>query len=174
MDLKKGSLTNGIFIGMGSNLGDRPANLQQSLNLLQQEGVTLLACSPLYETPSWGKENEPAYLNAVVQLTSVLHPEELLQLLLQTEDMLGRDRPYRWAPRTVDLDLLYYHQEIRSSNLLELPHPRIEERKFVLKPLCDLAPGFQHPISLKNQATLLKECPDTSSITLWPDILRLS
>lgn len=172
MDLKKGSLTSGIFVGMGSNLGDRPANLQQALQLLQQEGIILSGCSPLYETPSWGKENEPAYLNAVVQLQTSLSPEALLELLLKTENKLGRDRPYRWAPRTLDLDLLYFHQEIRNTDQLTLPHPRIEERKFVLQPLCDLSPGFLHPVSLKNQESLLQECPDTSSITRWPAVLN--
>jgi 2-amino-4-hydroxy-6-hydroxymethyldihydropteridine diphosphokinase len=138
-----------VFIAVGSNLGDREAHIRaadQCLRLAAEfQAVTW---SPIYETrPVGGPAGQPDYLNAVVRVQSLADPRQTLRHLQAIEEQLGRERPQRWAPRTIDLDLLLYGRLVLDTPELTLPHPRMHLRRFVLQPLCDLAPDLTHPVS---------------------------
>ncbi|MCP1424023.1 2-amino-4-hydroxy-6-hydroxymethyldihydropteridine diphosphokinase [Paenibacillus sp. FSL H7-0942] len=129
------------YIALGANLGDREQTLFEALSLLDEHPhISVLRCSALYETEPVGYVDQPAFLNMAVAVQVMLTPEQLLTELLDIENRLGRVRDIRWGPRTVDLDLLWMHGETRDTELLQLPHPRMGERAFVLVPLSDIVP----------------------------------
>ena len=135
------------YLGLGSNLGDRLANLQRALALLSRLG-RVEAVSSLYETaPVGGPPGQAPYYNAVCRLVTELPPRELLRALKEIERELGRRPGPRWGPRPVDLDILLYDDRVVREAGLEVPHPRLGERAFVLVPLAELAPGVRHPVT---------------------------
>jgi 2-amino-4-hydroxy-6-hydroxymethyldihydropteridine diphosphokinase len=145
------------YIGLGSNLGDRKANLAAAARALEQApGIHRLRLSRLIDTAPVGKTDQPRFLNAVAQVRTTLAARELLELLLAIEARLGRVRGERWGPRTVDLDLLLYGREIIREPDLTVPHPRLHERTFVLGPLAEIAPRAVHPVFRKSAAGLLR------------------
>ncbi len=148
-----------IFLALGANLGDRAATLSKARAALQRAaGINLLAHSPLYETePVGGPEGQGPYLNAVVAATTELDPQEVLALCQELEREFGRERGEAWGPRTLDLDILCYGDQVLETPALVLPHPRLHERRFVLAPLCDLAPELVHPVLKKSVRRLLAE-----------------
>jgi len=134
------------FIALGSNLGSRLEYLQQAMELLQRlPELHVTAISPVYETDPVGYADQGKFLNAAVRLETSLAPEILLQRLMEIEQLLQRRRDIHWGPRTIDLDILFYDQQLISSADLEIPHPRLAERMFVLAPLHDIAPMWLHP-----------------------------
>jgi len=136
------------YIGLGSNLGDREEALTAAVAALRANpGIAVVAESSVRETEPWGGVPQPSYLNAVVAVVTELAPAELLRELLDIERTLGRDRSaqVRFGPRTIDLDLLLYGDETVAEPGLEIPHPRIAERRFVLEPLVELDPGLVIP-----------------------------
>ena len=136
------------FVGLGSNLGDREASLRSALaELHATPGIEVRAVSELRETEPVGYLDQPRFLNGVAELETTLQPRELLEALLDVERRLGRDRATgpRYGPRTVDLDLLLYDDLVLAEPGLELPHPRMHERLFVLEPLAELDPGLVLP-----------------------------
>jgi len=134
-----------VFIGLGANLGDAAQTLREALQALRaQPGIVLVAVSPLYRSAPVDAAG-PDFFNAVAELRTGLSPEALLQVLQAVERQHGRERPYRNAPRTLDLDLLLHGDERRDTPVLTLPHPRMHLRAFVLRPLADLAPGLCLP-----------------------------
>ena len=134
-----------IYLALGSNLGDRFANLQAAMVALPP-AVLVLEQSPVYETPPWGLTDQPAFLNMVLKGRTQLEPLLLLTYLKQLETRLGREPAARWGPRLIDLDILFYADLVLATPQLTLPHPRLSERAFVLVPLADLAPGLVHPL----------------------------
>jgi len=136
------------YVGLGSNLGDREATLRKAIRLLGLlDGVEVVAVSSFHETePVGGPPGQPRFLNAAAWLRVELGPEELLDRLLALEARLGRVRRERWGARTLDLDLLLYDDRTIMSDRLTVPHPRMHERRFVLAPLAEIAPGARHPI----------------------------
>jgi 2-amino-4-hydroxy-6-hydroxymethyldihydropteridine diphosphokinase len=136
------------YIALGSNLGDREQNLLQAIaeiGRLPYSRVTAL--SPCYETSPVGPRDQPLFFNAVLRLATALAPCDLLGHLQQIENgVFARTRSVRWGPRTMDLDLLLYGTEIIHEKVLTIPHPRMAERRFVLQPLCDIAPELIHPV----------------------------
>jgi 2-amino-4-hydroxy-6-hydroxymethyldihydropteridine diphosphokinase len=155
------------YIALGTNLGDRPANLHAAIESLPPE-VTVLAESRVYETPPWGYEDQPAFLNMVVKAETDLEPEPLLAYLKQREARLGRAQNFRWGPRLIDLDILFYDDLVLDSPPLVIPHPRLHERAFVLVPLMDVAPDLVHPLIHKKISELLAEV-NTEGITRYGD-----
>lgn len=147
-----------VFLSAGSNLGSRYDYLRSARALLGGLAQTrVLRCSPYYETrPEGVADEQPLYLNAVWEVETGLSADELLKNLQGIEEQLERTRPYENAPRTVDLDILFYGDEIIQEDKLQIPHPRLQERYFVLKPLCDLAPKMRHPQLEKNMSQLMK------------------
>jgi 2-amino-4-hydroxy-6-hydroxymethyldihydropteridine diphosphokinase len=134
------------FVGIGSNLGDRETHLRAAIDLLAaEEGIELVAVSQLRETEPVGPVKQGPFLNGAVQLTTDLPPRQLLERLLAVEQRLGRVRAERFGPRTIDLDLLVYGEEVVEEPGLTLPHPRLHERRFALEPLAELAPGLVVP-----------------------------
>ncbi len=130
-----------VYVGLGANLGEREAALRQALAALGQcPGTRVLRVSPLYGSAPVDAGG-PDYLNAVAEVATTLAPEALLQALQAIEQSAGRERPYRNAPRTLDLDILWFGDQVIDTPLLTVPHPRMAERAFVLRPLADLVPG---------------------------------
>lgn len=144
-----------VFLALGSNLGDRLHNLRQAIFSLPP-GVLPLRASPVYETPPWGVEDQPRFLNMVIEAVTPLQPLELLNHLKTQEKRLGRQESVRYGPRLIDMDILFYEDQIFNHAQLQIPHPRLHERAFVLLPLNDLIPEFQHPLLKKSITTLLK------------------
>jgi 2-amino-4-hydroxy-6-hydroxymethyldihydropteridine diphosphokinase len=153
--------TRTAFVAFGSNLGDRRRTVERALRALGgADGVALSAVSGLYETaPVGGPAGQRAYLNGVAEVRTSLAPPALLRLLRRIERANGRRRRVKWGPRTLDLDLLVHGRARVRSARLTLPHPRYHERRFVLAPFCDVAPGFVHPRLRRTNAALLRGLP---------------
>lgn len=136
------------FVGLGSNLGDREATVRAALEQLSQlPETTLLRVSSLYDSEPVGPEDQPDYVNAVAQLDTGLTARQLLWNLALIEKRLGRVRSQRWGPRTIDLDLLFFGDQVIDDDDLRVPHPEITRRAFVLAPLAELEPGLLHPLT---------------------------
>jgi 2-amino-4-hydroxy-6-hydroxymethyldihydropteridine diphosphokinase len=146
------------FIGTGSNLGNREENLKQAqAKLAAVSGIQILKSSKVYETDPVGGPPQGKYLNAVWEVETGLEPEALMKALLSIEIQMGRARAEKNGPRPIDLDILFYGNEIIDRPGLKIPHPRLQERGFVLKPLMDLAPGFVHPVLKKTISVIASE-----------------
>jgi 2-amino-4-hydroxy-6-hydroxymethyldihydropteridine diphosphokinase len=156
-----------VFIGSGSNLGDRLAALSTAVELLAPD-VRVLKPSKVYETPPWGYEDQPAFLNQVLQTDTELDPLDLLNYLKRIEQIMGRKATFRYGPRAIDLDILFYDGLIISIDNLQIPHPRAAERAFVLVPLREIAPGFMHPV-LNKTITELTRTIDCSGIKVYEE-----
>ena len=143
-----------IFLALGSNLEDRAANLQAARDALAPK-IRVVRESPLYITPPWGYTDQPDFLNQVIEVETILHPIPLLHRLKKIEAEMGRETTFRNGPRLIDLDILFYGQEIVEGELLQIPHPRLQERAFVLIPLNDLAPDFIHPVLQESVSEML-------------------
>ena len=151
-------MTARVFIAVGSNLGERLNLLKRAAKLAGQTGaLKIFRVSPVYETEPAGGPPQGKYLNAVWEAETDLNPEGLLQKLLEVEAGLGRKRGERNAPRTIDLDILFYGDQVVHQPGLVIPHPRLHERDFVLKPLADLAADLMHPKLKKTVKELLEE-----------------
>jgi 2-amino-4-hydroxy-6-hydroxymethyldihydropteridine diphosphokinase len=133
------------YIGLGSNLGDRLANLGAAIAAMEPE-VHPLECSSVYETPPWGYLEQPDFLNQVVKAETELSPADLLSYLKGIEDDLGRQETFLNGPRKIDLDIIFFDDAVIDSPPITIPHPRMESRGFVLQPLADLAPDLKHPV----------------------------
>jgi len=133
------------YLGLGSNIGDRLQNLQAAINALEPE-VHPVECSPVYETPPWGYLDQPNFLNQVVKAETELSPGELLRYLKEIEKDLGRQDSFLNGPRKIDLDIIFFDDAVIESPPITIPHPRMDDRGFVLLPLADLAPEFKHPV----------------------------
>ena len=150
--------TETAYLGMGSNLGDRLSHLTDALHLLKKaDEIRVSAWSPVYETAPVGYESQPDFLNCVVEIETALSPHALLDVCMRIEAALLRERTVRWGPRTVDLDILFYGDRVINEKRLTIPHPRLHEREFALRPMCDLAPEFLHPVCHATVAQLLEE-----------------
>lgn len=156
-----------VYIGLGSNLGDRQALIEEALRRLgDREDIRITAVSPVYETQPVGVVNQPPFLNAAASLGTALSPLDLLNALLDVEASMGRVRERKWGPRTIDVDLLLYGQDIVRQEGLIVPHPLLQDRAFVLAPLCDLNPEFIHPVYGRALKVLRQALP--SGVSLHP------
>lgn len=143
-----------VYLALGTNLGNRLQNLQAALDAFPPS-IVHRQSSHIYETPPWGYADQPAFLNMAVKCETGLGPESLLKRLKQLEVRLGREASFRYGPRRIDLDILFYGELVLESETLTLPHPRLHERAFVLVPLMELAPNLIHPVLKKSVAELL-------------------
>ncbi|MBL3656394.1 2-amino-4-hydroxy-6-hydroxymethyldihydropteridine diphosphokinase [Fulvivirga sp. 2943] len=154
----------GIYLLLGSNLGDKKNMLDQARNLISHEIGTIINSSALYETAAWGKENQPSFYNQVLKVQSELSAESILGKIQKIESDLGRVRLEKWGSRVIDIDILYYHQEVIENENLIIPHPGIPERKFTLEPLTEIAPDYIHPILKASNQELLYKCIDSLQV----------
>lgn len=156
--LEKQELRHTVYLALGANLGDRRANLKEALERLRAGGqIRLIRLSSLYETEPFGYQDQPRFLNMVVEAHTSFTPLELLDYVKLIEGELGRQPDFRNGPRPIDLDLLFYDDLILEEERLQIPHPRMRGRGFVFVPLADLAPGLLHPVYHKTVAELLDE-----------------
>ncbi len=143
-----------ILLSIGTNLGERRRNLQQAVQRLS-EGMMVTAVSPVYETEPWGEIDQPAFLNICLAATTVLSPQETLTFIKQIETDLGREPTYRWGPRLIDIDILFFADQIEETGNLTIPHASLAERAFVLAPLAAIAPDWAHPATGQTVAQML-------------------
>src|SRR5664280_758460 len=154
-----------IFLGLGTNLGDREKNLEQALDKIAEVIGIIVSRSSVYETESWGFQSSDQFLNMVIGVDTNLKPSGLLGRLLMIESLLGRLRDGKqYSSRIIDIDILLYGRQKVDTISLKIPHPRMHERKFVLIPLCEIAPRPVHPVFGKTMTKLLKECEDAGKI----------
>jgi 2-amino-4-hydroxy-6-hydroxymethyldihydropteridine diphosphokinase len=154
-------MNNGIFLLLGSNLGQPLANLRDASKKIERDAGKIWMRSSVYKSAAWGVPEQPDFYNQVLQIQSEHPPEILLQKLLHIEKAMGRLRLEKWGPRLIDIDILFYGQETRNTPSLQIPHPGIPERKFTLIPLVEIAGNWQHPVSKKSMSALLEQCTDT-------------
>jgi len=149
-----------VFLLLGSNLGDRLTYLKKATRSIEKEAGTVVRRSAIYRTESWGKTDLPEYLNQVLQIESALLPQALLSTLQQIEASLERTREEKWGSRTIDIDILFYDEEQISGPNLIIPHPLLQERRFVLKPMMEIAPLLEHPVFGKTIKQLYAQLKD--------------
>ncbi|RFU66895.1 2-amino-4-hydroxy-6-hydroxymethyldihydropteridine diphosphokinase [Peribacillus saganii] len=162
-------MKNIAYISLGSNIGDRVDFLRRAVSSLESDSeIKVTAISSLYETDPVGYTEQDCFLNAVVEINTSYKPEDLLERCLEIERLLGRKRDLRWGPRTIDLDILLYNQENIESETLFVPHPRLEERAFVIIPLLDLVdPGFVLPMRDQPLIAILDHIQGKEGVRLW-------
>ncbi|MDA8082645.1 MAG: 2-amino-4-hydroxy-6-hydroxymethyldihydropteridine diphosphokinase [Nitrospiraceae bacterium] len=146
-----------VYIGIGSNLGDREGNCTRAVARLEQKGLRVRKRSSVIGTKAWGKTDQPDFINLVVEANTSLGPCELLKVLLEIEEGMGRERTTKWGPRIIDLDILLYDDLCLETENLTVPHPLMQERDFVLRPMAEIAPAKIHPMLRKTMAELLEE-----------------
>jgi len=157
---------NKVVIILGGNRGDRIKLLEKEVDELLEAGKILVKSS-VFETEAWGGVAKGPFLNQTVQLETDLNPEQLLSLIQKIETNLGRKRDEHWGDRTMDIDILYFESSVVSTPLLQIPHPFIAERRFVLVPLAEILPDFIHPILGKSSLQLMQECEDKSEVSAF-------
>ena len=146
-----------VYLGLGTNLGDRQGNLQQAVDGLATE-LSIGTISPVYATAPWGVVEQPDFLNLCLLAETRMPPRELLHFLKQLEQRIGRRRAKRWGPRLIDIDILFYDALVYEDDILTIPHPYLAERSFVVGPLADIAPKHRHPqtgVTVAEMASLL-------------------
>ncbi|MBK8043768.1 MAG: 2-amino-4-hydroxy-6-hydroxymethyldihydropteridine diphosphokinase [Haliscomenobacter sp.] len=149
-----------VYLGLGTNLGDRLANLERATTLVQERIGTILLQSSVYQTEPWGLKDQPEFYNQVLLLETRLSPETILDLILEIEKEMGRIRHLKWDRRLIDIDILFYDREVLLLDRLTIPHPLMEKRNFVLAPLAEIAPGLLHPVLEKTISELAQASTD--------------
>jgi len=158
-------MTHTIYLSLGSNLGDRAHYLHEAISQLAPK-VKIITLSSVYETEPWGYADQPIFLNQVIKANTSLEPAELLAFLKEIEVSIGRQDTFRFGPRLIDLDILFYDDLILNTPKLTIPHPRIPERAFVLIPLAEIDPEMRHPV-LGKTIQELKTAVDTGRIMVF-------
>lgn len=155
---KKGKGSQIVCLGLGSNVGDREEYIEQAIFLLGKvKGIEVLKRSSNYETEAEGKIEQPSFINAAVEIKTTLSPHKLLKEIQEIENVLGREREVEWGPRTIDIDILLFGDQIMSEDTLQIPHPLLHERMFVLLPLKEIVPQTMHPVLEKTIKDIFEE-----------------
>jgi 2-amino-4-hydroxy-6-hydroxymethyldihydropteridine diphosphokinase len=161
-------LRSNIFLGLGSNIGDRVKHLNTAVSLIRSCGdIKIVQSSLIYETEPWGIKNQKSFCNQVLEINTSLSPEDLLIFVKEVEIKTGRTESQKWHEREIDIDVLFYDNEIISSEKFNLPHKEIQNRKFVLIPMCEIAEKFIHPVLNKSMNQLLIETKDISEVIIY-------
>jgi len=154
-----------VFLSLGSNIGEREAQLRQAIERLEAAGVQVVRTSSVYETEPQDLREQPWFLNLVLEVETGLAPIQLLATILEIEESMGRKREVPKGPRSIDIDILLYGDGIVETEDLQIPHPRLARRRFVLEPLAELAPDLRHPQSNRTMRDLLREVMGDNSFT---------
>lgn len=155
---------NKVYLLIGGNMGDRMANLDNALNLMESNLGKITLLSSKYETAAWGFTEQPHFLNQAILLQTDLLANDLMLAILNIEKSMGRERSIPLGPRIIDIDIIYFNEEIIDNISVTIPHPKMTARRFVLLPLVEIAPDYIHPILLKSNSVLLKECGDSLAV----------
>ncbi len=156
---------NRVFLSLGSNRGNRQEYLQTAVSALEKKAGKVLKASHIYETEPWKMNDGTNFLNQVILLETSLDTQQIMDLIIETETSLGRIRSTSgYEPRTMDIDILFFNEKAITSPSVTVPHPLISERRFILEPLCELAPNYIHPLLKKSLKQLLADCPDKHTI----------
>ena len=156
---------NRAFLLTGSNLGNRGDNLAAARDFINRQCGSIITASSLYETAAWGKTDQPAFLNQAVEVYTSLNARQLIRKILKVEKEMGRVREEKYGPRLIDIDILLFNQEKHNYHFLKLPHPEIQNRRFALLPLAEIAPDIMHPVLNKTITELLNECKDELEVS---------
>jgi 2-amino-4-hydroxy-6-hydroxymethyldihydropteridine diphosphokinase len=151
---------NDAYLLTGANLGNREQNLATAHELINEHCGSIIKTSSLYETAAWGKTDQPAFLNQALEVHTSLNAKQLMRCILKVEKMMGRIRKEKYGPRLIDIDILLFNNEKHNYSFLKLPHPEMQNRRFALLPLAEIAPGIIHPVFNKTITELLNECED--------------
>ena len=151
---------NTAFLLTGSNMGDRKKNLESAKTLIQQQCGAIVNSSSLYETAAWGKTNQPNFFNQALQVETKLSAEQLMKHILKIEEFMGRRRNEKYGPRSIDIDILLFNQERHDQAFLKIPHPELQNRRFALMPLSEIAAHVLHPVLRQTVSQLLKDSHD--------------
>jgi 2-amino-4-hydroxy-6-hydroxymethyldihydropteridine diphosphokinase len=158
------TVMNKAYLLTGGNMGDREARLKQAEQLLNEHCGKVTASSLLYETAAWGKTDQPSFLNQALELSTMLNAKQLIRKILKLEKIMGRERKEKYGPRIIDIDILLFNDEVFDIPFLKVPHPELQNRRFALLPLNEIASNTVHPILKKTIKQLLKDCPDTLEV----------
>lgn len=158
-------MNNGIFLLLGTNLGDRSQHLAAARALIGAKAGKIVKASAVYLTAAWGKTDQPDFYNQVIEIESILSPDDLLRTTLGIEEAMGRIRTETWGARTMDIDILLYGNVIVEREQLTIPHPRMNNRKFTLIPLAEIAAEVIHPVEQKSIRELLALCTDPLEVS---------
>lgn len=153
-----------VYLSLGSNTGDSRKILHSACEAIGKQIGKIISLSYLYETEPWGNKNQPPFINLALSVETTMNPGQLLKETLKIEKSFGRERIERWAPRTLDIDIIYFSTEILVTDDLKIPHPELHRRKFVLIPLVEIDPEFIHPVLNVSNSELLKRCNDVSEV----------
>ncbi len=154
------SKNNTIFLATGSNLGDREAMLREAAQLIQSHIGKTIATSSIFETAPWGNTDQPDFFNQVLKVESPLKPDAVLEKIFFIEETMGRRRTFKYAPRVIDIDILFFSNKIINEENIKIPHPLLHKRSFVLAPLLEIAPDHIHPVFDQSIRQLAKHCDD--------------
>jgi 2-amino-4-hydroxy-6-hydroxymethyldihydropteridine diphosphokinase len=153
-----------VYLSIGSNEGDRKANLLQAMSLIDKNIGKIARKSHIYETEPWGVEKQDAFLNMVVMANTTQDPRQMLEAITKIEREMGRVRREKWGPRLIDVDILFYGKRVIRDKGLEIPHPEIAERMFVLVPMMEIAADLEHPVLKKPIDQIYMDCKDLSEV----------
>jgi 2-amino-4-hydroxy-6-hydroxymethyldihydropteridine diphosphokinase len=163
--LPKFGIMRTAYLLIGGNLGDRKENLSKAVSLINEQCGPLTRASSIYETEAWGITDQPSFLNQALVISTSLNARQLIRRVLKIEEEMGRVRKEKLGPRIIDIDILLFENEIHDLRFLKIPHPEMQNRRFVLVPLAEINPSLQHPVLKKTIAELLEECPDNLEVT---------
>ncbi|MEM6396291.1 MAG: 2-amino-4-hydroxy-6-hydroxymethyldihydropteridine diphosphokinase [Bacteroidota bacterium] len=156
-----------LLIQLGSNIEPREIYLARARVLCDEKLGNLTNQSSMYQTAAWGRTDQADFLNQVIEIETDYNPEDCLTICQEIEQKLGRERHEHWGPRTIDIDLLVMGNRIVDTKDLILPHPRLAVRRFVLVPLCEVAPKIEHPLLKRSMRRLLTACRDDGKVLRW-------
>ena len=152
------------YLLIGGNLGNRKENLSKAVSLINEQCGSLTRSSSIYETEAWGITDQPSFLNQALEISTSLTARQLMRKVLKIEEEMGRVRKEKLGPRIIDIDILLFENEIHDLRFLKIPHPEMQNRRFVLVPLAEINHSLQHPVFKKTIVELLEECPDNLEV----------
>ena len=150
---------------IGGNLGNRKENLSKAVSVINEQCGALTRSSSIYETEAWGNTEQPSFLNQALEISTSLTARQLMRKVLKIEEEMGRVRKEKLGPRIIDIDIILFENEIHDLRFLKIPHPEMQNRRFVLVPLAEINSALQHPVLKKTIAELLEECPDNLQVS---------